>query len=135
MNYIYLLLEKEMATHSSVLAWRIPGMVEHGGLSSMGSHWVGHDWSNLAAAAAYYIYLLQQTIFVDSLTESIRETCSSGKVEFIRCSCNKEATHIDGLSVSKEKLEKGIYRVLEIGFKWFKVSLSRWDTVKIGQNA
>ena len=45
-------LEKEMATHSSVLAWRIPGMREPGGLPSMGSHRVGHDWSNLAAAAA-----------------------------------------------------------------------------------
>ena len=45
-------LEKEMATHSSILAWRIPGMGEPGGLPSMGSHRVGHDWSNLAAAAA-----------------------------------------------------------------------------------
>ena len=45
-------LEKEMATHSNVLAWRIPGMVEPGGLPSMGSHRVGHDWSDLAAAAA-----------------------------------------------------------------------------------
>ena len=45
-------LEKEMATHSSVLAWRIPGMAEPGGLPSMGSHRVGHDWSDLAAAAA-----------------------------------------------------------------------------------
>ena len=44
-------LEKEMATHSSVLAWRIPGMAEPGGLPSMGSHRVGHDWSDLAAAA------------------------------------------------------------------------------------
>ena len=40
-----------MATHSSVLAWRIPGMAEPGGLPSMGSHRVGHDWSDLAAAA------------------------------------------------------------------------------------
>ena len=45
-------LEKEMATHSSVLAWRIPGTAESGGLPSMGSHRVGHDWSDLAAAAA-----------------------------------------------------------------------------------
>ena len=45
-------LEKGMATHSSVLAWRIPGTGEPGGLSSMGSHRVGHDWSDLAAAAA-----------------------------------------------------------------------------------
>ena len=36
-------LEKEMATHSGVLAWRIPGMGEPGGLSSMGLHRVGHD--------------------------------------------------------------------------------------------
>ena len=41
-----------MATHSSVLAWRIPGMGEPGRLLSMGSHRVGHDWSDLAAAAA-----------------------------------------------------------------------------------
>ena len=41
-------LEKEMATHSSVLAWRIPGTGEPGGLPSVGSHRVGHDWSDLA---------------------------------------------------------------------------------------
>ena len=44
-------LKKEMAAHSSVLAWRIPGTGEPGGLPSMGSHRVGHDWSDLAAAA------------------------------------------------------------------------------------
>ena len=42
-------LEKEMATHSSVLAWRIPGTGEPGGLPSMGSHRVGHDRSDLEA--------------------------------------------------------------------------------------
>ena len=46
-------LEKEMATHSSVLAWRITGMAEPGGLLSMGLHRVGHEGSDLAAAAAY----------------------------------------------------------------------------------
>ena len=45
-------LEKEMATQSSILAWRIPGTGEPGGLLSMGSHRVRHDWSDLAAAAA-----------------------------------------------------------------------------------
>ena len=45
-------LEKEMATYSSVLAWRIPGTGEPGELLSMRSHRVGHDWSDLAAAAA-----------------------------------------------------------------------------------
>ena len=43
-----------MATHSSVLAWRIAGTGEPGGLPSTGSHRVGHDWSNLAAAAVAY---------------------------------------------------------------------------------
>ena len=46
-----------MATHSSGLAWRIPGMGEPGGPPSMGSHRVGHDWSDLAAAAAYLIMI------------------------------------------------------------------------------
>ena len=45
-------LEKEMATHSSILAWRIPGTEEPNGLLSMGSHRVRHDWSDLAVAAA-----------------------------------------------------------------------------------
>ena len=47
-------LEKEMATHSSSLAWRIPRTGEPGGLLSMGLHRVGHDWSDLAAAAAAF---------------------------------------------------------------------------------
>ena len=45
-------LEKEMATHSSVLAWRIPETGVPGGLLSVGSHRVGHDCSDLAAAVA-----------------------------------------------------------------------------------
>ena len=45
-----------MATHCSVLAWRIPGMGEPGGLRSMGSHRVRHDWSDLAAAAEYIMW-------------------------------------------------------------------------------
>ena len=47
-------LKKEMAAHSSVLAWRIPGTAEPGGLPSMGSHRVGHDWSDSAAAAIIF---------------------------------------------------------------------------------
>ena len=50
--FLFHALEKEMATHSSILAWRIPGTVEPGGLPSMASHRVGHNWSDLAAAAA-----------------------------------------------------------------------------------
>ena len=51
-------LEKEMATHSSVLAWRIPGTGEPGGLPSMGLHRVRHDGSDLAAAAVPIKYAL-----------------------------------------------------------------------------
>ena len=53
-------LEKEMATHSSILALRVPGMGEPGGLPSMGSHRVGHDWSDLAAAAGKTLVKLKK---------------------------------------------------------------------------
>ena len=46
-TFLFHALEKEMAIHSSILAWRIPGTVEPGGLPSMGSHRVRHDWSDL----------------------------------------------------------------------------------------
>ena len=57
--YFNLQFPNEMATHSTVLAWRIPGMEEPGGLPSMGSHRVGHDWCDLAAAAmTYYVSII-----------------------------------------------------------------------------
>ena len=52
-----------MATHSNVLAWRIPGSGEPGRLPSMGSHRVRHDWSDLAAAAAVFHYIYIYHIF------------------------------------------------------------------------
>ena len=54
-------LEKELATRSSILAWRIPGMAEPGGLPFMGLHRVGHDWSDLAAAAAALLENFENT--------------------------------------------------------------------------
>ena len=63
-------LEKEMETHSSILAWRIPGTEEPGELPSMGSHRVGHDWSDLAAAA------LLQTLHECGVTFSISQNIS-----------------------------------------------------------
>ena len=59
-----------MATHSSILAWRIPGTEEPGGLPSMGSHRVRHDWSDLAAAAFRYWY--EKFLNSLSLTSIIR---------------------------------------------------------------
>ena len=77
-----------MATHSSVLAWRIPGTGEPGGLLSMGSHRVGHDWSDLAAAAALtfpfytaYIFFMNITLF-EILIISCRKLCLSLKYYF-----------------------------------------------------
>ena len=61
-------LEKEMATHSNVLAWRIPGTGETGGLPSIGSHRVGHDWSDAAAAAVVAgLYVFSLSVVSDSL--------------------------------------------------------------------
>ena len=60
--------EKEMATHSSVLAWKIPGTGEPGGLPSMESHRVGHYWSNLAAAATAAAYLWEKAMAPHSST-------------------------------------------------------------------
>ena len=57
-------LEKEMATHSSVLAWRIPGTGEPGGLLSMGSHRVRPNGSDLAAAAAFWTLYMVVSIFL-----------------------------------------------------------------------
>ena len=54
-----------MAIHSSVLAWRIPGTAEPAGLPSMGSHRVGHDLSDLAAAAAYLEQIYDNNIAKD----------------------------------------------------------------------
>ena len=65
-------LEKEMATHSNILAWRIPGMAEPGGPPSIGSHRVGHDWSNLAAAAAV-LYI--SYISIESEEKHVSVTC------------------------------------------------------------
>ena len=82
-----------MSTHSSVLAWRIPGTGEPDGLPSMGSHRVGHDWSDLAAAVAAFslgdrktipkcIELIQPQLLeadkgrasIDQQTENIQDT-------------------------------------------------------------
>ena len=69
-------LEKEMATLSSVLAWRIPGTGEPGGLPSMGSHRVRHGWSDLAAA---YI-LIRETLVTQTVKES---ACNAGDMDSI----------------------------------------------------
>ena len=60
LHFHFQVLEKEMANHSSVLSWRIPGMGEPGGLPSMWSHRVRHDWSDLTAAAAAAAVIIEK---------------------------------------------------------------------------
>ena len=86
---------KEMATHSDVLAWRIPGMGEPGGLPSMGSHGVGHDWSNLAAAAAASQLYLHKTGKM-SLKIILRASC------FIICWASLVAQRLKCLPAMQE---------------------------------
>ena len=63
--------EPKMATHSSILAWRIPGTEEPSGLPSMGSHRVGHDGSDLAVAAA-------PALQMNSLPAETQGKCKTG---------------------------------------------------------
>ena len=85
--------EKSMATHSSVLAWRISGTGEPGGLPSMGSHRVGHDWSDLAAAAAAAAEVWRPEVWKEGL--SVTSATSGGSEgESIPClSCIGRQIH------------------------------------------
>ena len=80
-------LEKEMATHSSILAWRIPGTEEPSGLPSMGWHRVGHDWRDLAAAAADYgpwssaVHGISQARILEWVAISFSRESSSSRTE------------------------------------------------------
>ena len=81
-------LEKEMATHSSVLAWRIPGTQEPGGLPSMGWHRVRHNWSDLAAAVAAAYVDMGKYIHTNCLLVPLSETSTglsreSNNVEYV----------------------------------------------------
>ena len=58
-------LEKEMATHSSILAWRIPGTGEPGGLPSMGLHRVGHNWSDLVVVVVVVVVVVRSLILLN----------------------------------------------------------------------
>ena len=71
-------LEKEMATHSSVLAWRIPGTGETGGLPSLGSHRVGHDWNWLSSSISWRWKMTQ---FSKDLLTSKKMVISGARLE------------------------------------------------------
>ena len=97
-------LDKEMATHSSVLAWRIPGMGEPCGLPSLGSHRVGHDWSDLAAAAAAVATesCHLSPLSVTWVTQLMWENLGNNMRHFRGCKLNSEMTldAVQSLSIS-----------------------------------
>ena len=78
-----------MATHSSVLAWRIPGTAEPGGLLSVGLHRVGHDWSDLAVVVVVVVVVCW--VFTDV------QTSSSFDEQGLLSSCGVRASHCGGL--------------------------------------
>ena len=121
-------LEKEMATHSSILAWRIPGTEEPSGLPSVGSHRVGHDWSDLAAAAAAAVsslslyaacllmsspVLLSCLLFaprhsstgVYMLLGRTRSWCENGKLW--ECSCRSTLSRASAISILVSTVSHG----------------------------
>ena len=57
-------MEKEMATHSSILAWKIPWTEEPGGLQSMDLQRVGHDWATSLHFTSYILYIIQLEIYI-----------------------------------------------------------------------
>ena len=83
-TFLFHALEKERATHSSILAWRIPGREEPGGLPSMGSHRVGHDWSEwLSSSSMSYLWLkighLEEMDFMLNFSEELVKKTKTGK--------------------------------------------------------
>ena len=79
------LLEKEMATHSSILAWRIPRMEEHGRLQSMGSQRVGHDWSDLAAAWTVTLKKIWKNGIETCIISCMKRVTSPGSMQDTGC--------------------------------------------------
>ena len=71
-------LEKEMATHSSILAWRIPWTKEPGGLQSTGSQRVGHDWATSFSVFPHFQYWLNMSITFSRIKDNETEAPPSG---------------------------------------------------------
>ena len=103
-------LEEEMATHSSVLAWRIPWTEETGGLQSMGSHRVGHDWSDLAAAAATRWGYQGRSPRRGSLSWDLRQSIPNGK--------NSKYVLVIYWCIKKQSMSENINLLLSLIVLW-----------------
>ena len=87
-------LEKEMATHSSILAWRIPGTEGASGLPSMGSHRVGHNWSDIGGAAAACL-----SVFLSVNWENYYPLCMCSVTQLCPNLCSSMESSLPGFSV------------------------------------
>ena len=105
-------LKKEMATYSSVLAWRIPGTGEPGGLSSMGSHRVGHDWSDLAAAAAAPASKVTHKILQARLQEYVNHELPDIQAGFRKGMESRDQISICWIITKAREFQKNVYCLL-----------------------
>ena len=132
-------LEKEMATHSSVLAWRIPGRGEPGGLQSMGSHRVGYDWSDLAAAAAASAYLRLLIFILAILTPAWVLSSLAFCVMYSAYKVNKQGDNIQPWRTPFPIWNQSVgpcpvltvaswpaYRFLRRQLRWYAIPISWW---------
>ena len=117
-----------MATHSSVLAWRIPGMGEPGGLPSMGSHRVGHDWSDLAAerekveAVTDFLSLGSKITVDGDCSHEIKRQLLFGR---------KAMTNLDSVLKSRDILPTKVHIVTVMVFPVIMYTCESW-TIKEG---
>ena len=98
-----------MATHSSVLAWRIPGTGEPGGLPSMVSHRVGHDWSDLAAAAAAHTSKVMLKILQDRLQQYVNYELPDVQAGFRKGRGTRDQIDICWIMEKAREFQKNIY--------------------------
>ena len=99
-----------MATHSSVLAWRIPGTGEPGGLPSMGWHRVGHDWSDLAAAAEANVSKVMLKILQARFQQSVNWNIPDVQVGFRKGRGTRDQiSNIHWIIEEAREFQKNIY--------------------------
>ena len=114
-----------MATHSSVLAWRIPGMGDPGGLLSVGSHRAGHDWSDLAAAeAASLYYIWSYDLLVHGFIKEFSNTLLSIKLVVVMLVAQSCLTLCDPMDCSPPG--SSVHGILQARIlEWVAIPFSR----------
>ena len=115
-----------MATHSSVLAWRIPGTGEPGGVPSMGSHRVGHNWSDLAAAAVCICWASQVALVVWKLPATAGDVRDAGSIPGLgRCPGGEHGNPLQ-FSWLADLMDKGAWQVTVHGVTKSRTWLSNF---------